>query len=172
MKRFLVMLAAFAATASAQETITTEGVIEAPVAQVWNAWATSRGLRAWLSPHADIDLRVGGLMRSNYNEKGTLGDAGTIENKVLSFEPQRMLSIQVARAPADFPFRARVGEMWTVLYFTPAPGNKTLLRIVALGFKPDADAQVMRDFFNRGNAATLTQLQEYFSRCRRANTCG
>jgi uncharacterized protein YndB with AHSA1/START domain len=131
---------------------------------VWDAWTTSKGLRAWLSPQADIDLRIGGLMRSNYNEKGMLGDAGTIENKVLSFEPQRMLSIQVARAPADFPFKARVGEMWTVLYFSPAAGNKTALKVVAMGFKPDADSQVMRDFFNRGNAATLVDLQKYFAK--------
>src|SRR5690349_5860849 len=85
------------ALAADAEPIVAEAVVDAPIAAVWNAWTTADGLRAWLAPHADIDLRVGGLMRSNYNAQGRLGDEGTIENRVLAYEPQRMLAIQVAR---------------------------------------------------------------------------
>ena len=45
--------------------IVTEGVVEAPLDSVWAAWSTSEGLRGWLAPHAEIDLRVGGLMRTS-----------------------------------------------------------------------------------------------------------
>jgi hypothetical protein len=30
---------------------------------------SERSLRAWLAPHAAIDLRVGGLMRTNYEKQ-------------------------------------------------------------------------------------------------------
>jgi uncharacterized protein YndB with AHSA1/START domain len=43
-----------------------EGLVEAPLSEVWNVWATGEGLRQWMAPHAEIDLRVGGLMRANY----------------------------------------------------------------------------------------------------------
>jgi uncharacterized protein YndB with AHSA1/START domain len=151
------------APARANESLVTEGVVNAPVAAVWNAWTTSSGLKSWLAPHVDTDLRIDGLMRTNYDPKGSLGDPGTIENKILAFEPERMLSIRVAKAPETFPFKAKIGEMWTVLYFQATPDGKTLLRIVGLGFGSDQESQKMKEFFKQGNAFTLTQLQKRFN---------
>ncbi len=148
----------------ADDAIATEGIVDASVAEVWAAWTTDAGLQAWLAPHADIELRVGGLMRANYSPDGKLGDASTIENRILSFEPERMLSIRVARAPVDFPFKEEVTDMWTVLYFEPLPEARTRIRIVGLGFAPSERAQKMKVFFERGNAYTLTKLQKRFAR--------
>jgi uncharacterized protein YndB with AHSA1/START domain len=155
-------LMAFVVPAGATESIVTEGVIAAPVATVWNAWATSTGLKTWLAPHADIDLRIDGLMRSNYDPKGSLGDPGTIENRVLAYEPERMLSIKVSKAPEKFPFRSKIDDIWTVLYFTPTADGRTTLRVVGMGFGTDEESQKMKEFFKQGNAFTLTQLQKRF----------
>lgn len=155
-------LSASAARANATESIVTEGVVGAPVAAVWNAWTTTSGLKSWLAPHADIDLRIDGSMRSNYDPKGSLGDSGTIENRVLAYEPERMLSIKVAKAPEKFPFKSKIGDMWTVLYFHPTLDGKTTLRIVGMGFGTDTESQKMKEFFKEGNAYTLTQLQKLF----------
>lgn len=153
---------ALALSSNATESIVTEGVVSAPVGSVWSAWTTTTGLKAWLAPHAEIDLRIDGVMRSNYDPKGSLGDPGTIENKVLAYEPERMLSIKVARAPAKFPFKTKISDMWTVLYFQPTVDGKTLLRIVGMGFGTDEESQRMKEFFIQGNAFTLTQLQRHF----------
>ena len=167
MKRFAffalsVAAIALSVPAKATESIVAEGVVGAPVSAVWSAWATTAGLKGWLAPHADIDLRIDGLMRSNYDPKGNLGDPGTIENRVLAYEPERMLSIKVAKAPEDFPFRSKISDMWTVLYFQPTPDGKTTLRIVGMGFGPDDESQKMKEFFKQGNAFTLAQLQKRF----------
>lgn len=77
----LACLSASIANSNASDSIVTEGVVSAPVAAVWNAWTTTAGLTSWMAPHADIDLRIDGRMRSNYDPKGSLGDPGTIENK-------------------------------------------------------------------------------------------
>ncbi len=159
----LFSIFAWMAPARANDSLVTEGVVNAPVAAVWNAWTTSSGLKSWLAPHADTDLRIDGLMRTNYDPKGSLGDPGTIENKILAFEPERMLSIRVAKAPETFPFKAKIGEMWTVLYFQSTPDGKTLLRIVGLGFGSDQESLKMKEFFKQGNAFTLTQLQKRFN---------
>ncbi|MEO8674359.1 MAG: SRPBCC domain-containing protein [Casimicrobiaceae bacterium] len=155
-------LAASTAQAQASDSIVSEGIVNAPPSAVWGAWTTASGLKSWLAPHAEIDLRIDGLMRTNYDAKGTLGDAGTIENRILAFERDRMLAIRVAKAPENFPFKSRIGDMWTVLYFEPAPDGKTLLRVVGLGFASDEESQKMKSFFAQGNAYTLTQIQKRF----------
>lgn len=159
---FVICVLASVRPASATESTVTEGVVNAPVAAVWDAWATTAGLKSWLAPHADIDLRIDGLMRSNYDPKGSLGDPGTIENRVLAYEPERMLSIKVVKAPEKFPFKGKIGDMWTVLYFQSTPDGKTALRIVGMGFGSDDESQRMKEFFEQGNAHTLTQLQKRF----------
>jgi uncharacterized protein YndB with AHSA1/START domain len=151
-------------SAKAADSIVSEGLVSAPVAVVWSAWVTSSGLKSWLAPQAEIELRIDGLMRSNYDPKGTLGDQGTIENRVLAYEPERMLSIRVVKAPENFPFKAKVGDMWTVLYFQATPEGGTILRIVGLGFGSDDESQRMKEYFRQGNAYTLARLQKHFQK--------
>lgn len=163
------MVAILSGGAAAQNVspIVSEGIIEAPLDAVWAAWTTSEGLRSWLAPHAEIDLRVGGVMRTNYSAQGVLGDPQTIENTVLSFDPKTMLSIKVAKTPAGFPFPNAIQQMWTVLYFEETGPRRTQVRVVSLGFRPDEESQKMRAFFDRGNAVTMQQLQRHFSEGRR-----
>jgi hypothetical protein len=52
--------------------------------------------------------------------------------------------------------------MWTVIYFEPLAAERTRLRVVSLGFGEDDESQRMRSFFEKGNAATLQQLQAKF----------
>ena len=122
------------------------------------------GLRSWLAPHAEIDLRIGGLMRTNSSSKGALGDPETIENRILSFEPGRMFSIQVSKAPVKFPFPSAIARMWTAIYLEPAEPARTRLRVVGLGFGPDEESQKMRAFFEKGNAVTVDQLRRRFEK--------
>ena len=140
-----------------------EGIVDAPLTKVWNAWSTSEGLRLWMAPHAEIDLRVGGLMRINYNPNGQLGDSQTIINTVLSFEPQRMISIKVTKTPEGFPFPNAISQMWSVVYLAAVDANRTAIREATLGFSSDDESQRMRKFFDKGNATTLSQLQRHFN---------
>lgn len=155
-----------ASPAPAAEPLVTEAIINAPAQEVWRLFTTAEGMQSWMVPRADIDLRVGGLMRTRYGEDGSLGDAQTIVNRILSFEPQRMLSIQVDKAPADFPFKDHVGGMWTVIYFQPLEPGMTNVRIVGLGFTDDENSVRMREYFKKGNAWTLEQMQKkYWAKC-------
>lgn len=140
-----------------------EGLVTAPADLVWSALTTRSGQESWMVAHSEIDLRVGGLMRTHYDPKGEIGDDQTIENRILSFDPGRMLSIQVSKAPVGFAFSDVIKAMWTVIYLTPEAGSQTRVRIVGLGFGDDPDSQKMRQYFDRGNAYTLRKLQERFA---------
>jgi uncharacterized protein YndB with AHSA1/START domain len=142
--------------------LVSEGVVAGPVEKVWAAFTTAEGLKSWMAPHAEFDLRIGGTMRTNYNKEGTLGDAGTIENAILAYEPMRMLTIKVTRAPESFPFKQAVEKMWTVMYFEPLAPDRTRVRVVGMGFTEDEESQKMRKHFEWGNAWTLRKLQQAF----------
>jgi len=140
-----------------------EGVVSAPLGDVWAAFTTAEGQKSWMVAHSEIDLKVGGLMRTNYDPKGAIGDAKTIENTIISYDPGRMLSIRVTKAPDGFPFPNAVRNMWTVIYFEPAGPQATRVRFVGLGFGGDEESKKMRAFFDKGNAYTLKKLQERFA---------
>ena len=156
-------VAALAVGQAVDDRLVHEGVVDAPVGEVWAAFTTAEGQESWMVAHSEFELKVGGLMRTHYDPKGTIGDPKTIENTVISYDPGRMLSIRVTKTPEGFPFPNAVKRMWTVIYFEPAGPRATRVRIVGLGFDGDEESKKMRAFFDRGNAFTLKKLQERFS---------
>jgi uncharacterized protein YndB with AHSA1/START domain len=141
----------------------TEGVIEAPVDSVWAAFTTKEGQESWNVAHAEIELKIGGKMRTHYDAAGRIGDPNTIENTILCFEPRRMLAIQVTNPPEKLPYKNAIKKMWTVLYFEEMGPSLTRLRLVGTGYEDDEESRKLRTFFERGNAYTLKKLQEKFT---------
>jgi uncharacterized protein YndB with AHSA1/START domain len=164
---FAVAAGWFAATAWGAEPQVTEGFVNAPVAEVWRLFTTSEGYLATGAAQADVRLAIGGEIRSHYNPEGRLGDAETIVNEILAYEPQRMLTIRIKQAPASFPHRNAVAGTWTVIYFTASGENMTHVRIVGLGYDDSPASQAMRKFFAEGNRWTLdTIAKRYWPKCK------
>jgi uncharacterized protein YndB with AHSA1/START domain len=162
----LVVLGAAPAAAQDVTPVITEGFVGAPLRAVWDAWTTLEGLRGWLTPKAEIDLRVGGLIRTNYRENEVLGDPGTIVYTITEIEPQRRLSFQITTPPQNFPFKSAVRQMTTTIYVAAVDERTTALRIVDSGFGVDQESQQMRVFFREGDAITLQRLQFHFRAVR------
>jgi uncharacterized protein YndB with AHSA1/START domain len=139
-------------------------VIDAVPSEVWRAWTTAKGVTSWMVPQADIDLRVGGVLRTRYDREGKLGDPGTIENLILSYDPERMISIKAVRTPESFPFKTAIKSMWTVIYMEPAGDGKSRVTVRSLGFTADTESQQMRAFFDRGNKITLDTLAARYAK--------
>ena len=147
----------------AAEPLVHEAVIAAPVAKVWDLWTTSKGLESWMAPHVEIELSIGGLMRSTYKPDGVIGDDSTITNTILSFLPQRMLSFRNTGQPKDFPFKAEIEKTWSVVEFEPVGDGQTRITITGLGYGDDDASQKMRAFFEAGNQHVLNQLAARFA---------
>ncbi len=142
--------------------IIAEGLVNAPIQDVWKAFTTREGIESWMAAHGDINLAIGGKMRTHYDPKGSLGDPKTIENTILCYDEPRMFSIKVSKAPEDFPFLKAVTKMWTVIYLDPVGVNQTKVSVVGQGFGGDEESRKMRDFFKTGNEETLQGLQKQF----------
>src|SRR5215469_7631355 len=139
-----------------------EATLNAPVAAVWKVWTSGEGYKLVGVALADVDFRIGGLIRSRYSAAGPLGDEETIENRILAYEPQRMIAIRIERPPKSFPFREAWKSTWTVVTLADLGNNRTRIRVASMGYGTDQESMAMRRFFESGNAATLKTLQSHF----------
>ena len=139
-----------------------EGIVNAPIAAVWRVWSTSEGYRAVGVALADVDLRIGGLIRSRYSAAGVLGDDETIVQRILAYEPGRMIAVRIEKPPKSFPFREAWKTTWTVVTLTDLGNGRTAIRAASMGYGTDEESAAMRRFFETGNAYTLKELQRYF----------
>ena len=134
--------------------------IEADLNEVWKAFTTNEGTKLWWAPLVEIDdFAVGGIIRSNYNSKGKIGDATTIENTILSFDPHRMISIRPTKFPAGFPFVEAAKKQWTVFYFQKVSPKRTRITLVGLGYTDDPQSRQLRGFFIAGNKLSIAKLK-------------
>src|SRR2546423_7715630 len=103
---FIIALAVLPSVSRAEDDnrLVHEGIVKAPIDQVWTAYTTKAGLESWMVAHAEIELKLGGKMKTRYDPKGTVDDAKAIENTILSYEPLHMVSFKVTKAPQGFPF--------------------------------------------------------------------
>jgi uncharacterized protein YndB with AHSA1/START domain len=143
--------------------LVSEAIIDAPREQVWKAFATKEGQESWNVAHAEIDCRVGGKMLTHYDANGKIGDPNTIENIILALDPGHMLTIQVGKPPAQFPFKEAIKNVWTVIYLEEVSSKQTRVRVVGNGYGDDEESQKLRSFFDKGNSYTLQKLQEKFT---------
>ncbi len=134
--------------------------LDAGIDEVWEAFTTTKGIQSWVTPLADIDFRVGGKWRANYNAEGELGDATTIENTILAYDPMRMLSLKATRFPEGFPFVEAAKDTWSVFYFSPVSKSRTKITVVGLGYTDGEQSQKMRSFFAEANEYSLKELEK------------
>lgn len=132
--------------------------IDASVDEIWGAFTTSQGLQSWVAPLADIDFKVGGKWRAHYDKDGELGDAKTIENTILSYDPKRMISLKATGFPEGFEFATAAKQTWSIFYFTPVSDKKTKITIVGLGYNDSEQSQMMLAFFKPANKYSMDQL--------------
>ena len=149
-----------------------EAILNAPVSEVWKVWTSGEGYKLVGVALAEVDFRIGGLIRSRYSAAGALGDEETIENRILAYEPQRMIAIRIERPPKSFPFREAWKSTWTVVTLTDLGNNRTYIRVASMGYGTDAESMAMRKFFESGNDLTLKTLQRNFQAGAASNEKG
>jgi hypothetical protein len=139
-----------------------EGIVGASLREVWTTCTTANGMRTYLAPVVDFELRTGGKYETNYQPGSKIGDPGTIHNEVLAYLPQRMLAFKIGLTD-NFPEGPRQsGTLFAVLEFEKISDRKTkvIISIAGLGTGPEWD-QVYK-FFETGNAYMLAELRKRF----------
>ena len=140
-----------------------EAELNAGIEKVWTTFTTQEGLSQWMAPLVEIELAVGGTIRTNYNAEGELGDETTIVNTILAYDPMRMIALQATTFPKGFPFVEVAKDTWSVFYFEPVSENRTKLTLVGLGYTENEQSQQMRQYFSVANASLVEKLNAIFA---------
>lgn len=148
--------------ATADQPIVTVGTVPAPVQEVWKAWSRSDEITKWMVPSGTVEMRIGGKYRTSYTKGSDLSGPEVIENTILAFDPERMITIKTTKTPERFPFKRAMESCWTVIYMEPDGPDKTRVAIRMLGYSADPESVKMKEFFTSGNQETLDALIKRF----------
>ena len=139
-----------------------EFIVNVPVDSVWNAYTTKKGWESWAAAIAEIDLKVNGVIKTNYNKEGRIGDESTIILHVLNYVPKKLLTLQ-AELTANFPDFMKEDEkdLYNVILFEEISPNETKVISYGIGYKNNEKYMSLMKFFIQGNEQSYLNLIAY-----------
>lgn len=110
-----------------------EFTVNSPIDSVWNAYTTKKGWKNGAVPLAEIDLRVGGFIKTNYNKAGEIGDSTTIVTPILNYVPKKLITLQ-AELTDNFPefMKKEEKDFYNLIYFVETEKGKTHVKSLSL----------------------------------------
>jgi len=135
-----------------------EGTVNAPVAEVWRAWTTSKGAEEFFAQKANIHLAIGGPYEIQFDPNDER--SGTKGLKILSYVPEEMISFQW-NAPPQMP-EVRNGGMWVVVQLQPEGAKRTHVTVTHLGWKKGPEWDEAYVHFKQGWGELMQRLQQRF----------
>jgi len=145
----------------AEETVSNEAVVEGPVDAVWKLLTTQAGLESWVVPHANVDLRAGGFLKTNHMSNGKIGDENTVTSQILDVKSKKKLSIKLVEAPKTIPMAASMVGTWYEITLISLPKKQTRVQCVGHGFAEGPMGYMGRTIAGQGSSWALQQLQKY-----------
>jgi uncharacterized protein YndB with AHSA1/START domain len=141
-----------------------ELVVDAPVAKVWDAFATDAGFTSWAAPVAHVDLANDGIIEATYSLSGKIGDPDNIRNQIVAYVPYRMIAFHNVHVPKGAPFKPEViGQIRTIVLFEDM-GGRTRVTESGVGYRDGKDFDEMYAHFRSGNAEEFTALATYLTK--------
>lgn len=137
-------------------------VVKVPLDSVWNAYTTKKGLESWAAAMAEIDLKIDGIIKTNYNKDGKIGDDSTITLHIINYVPKGMLTLQ-AEITENFPEFMKEDEeqCFNVILFEELSPNRTKVIAYGLGYENNEKYMSMMKFFVEGNEQSYRNLISY-----------
>lgn len=133
-------------------------IVNASSADVWQLLTTADGLRKFAAPNIQFELRAGALWASSFDTKAKLDDSA-IHNKVVSFVPGKMLSIQVGFPAGIAEEIRRSTTVFAVTTIESLGPKRTRVVETMSGFGPGAGGETTLQMFKTCNQQTLEALR-------------
>lgn len=129
---------------------------------VWNAYTTKKGWENWATSIAEMDFKINGLIRTNYNKDGEIGDEATITLHIINYIPKRMITLQ-AELTKNFPEFMKEDEkdLFNMILFEEISPLKTKVISYGIGYKNNEKYMSLMKFFIQGNEQSYLNLISY-----------
>ena len=157
----LVLLAACGSVAAAPERmIEKQGVVKAPIAEVWKAWTTREGVKSFFAPDANIELRSGGLYEMHMNPYAEPGMRGADDMRVMAVQEPTMLTFTWNAPPSQPDIRKQ--RTMVIVRLKPVDDASTEVTIHHLGWGDGEKWDETYRYFDRAWGNVLANLQKRF----------
>ena len=163
-KDFTVKVANTSYTAPTGERVLRHEIdVPASLADTWTVMTTTEGIRSFIAPVTLMELKSGGCYCTNYTPGTKIGDPGTIQNRVLSYLPQQMLSAKINLVDIFPPQPRAENTLFLVMEFSERDPHTTHVKASLLGFGTGEQWDKVYRFFDTGNAYVFGQLYKRFA---------
>lgn len=137
-------------------------VVNVSLDSVWNAYTTKKGWESWAVAKAEIDFKINGIIKTNYNKDGKIGDDKTITLHVINYIPKRMITLQ-AELTKNFPdfMKADEKDLFNMILFEKISPTKTKVISYGIGYKNSEKYMSLMKFFIKGNEQSYLNLISY-----------
>ena len=152
-------------TKSPELVLIQELTVKAPIDSVWNAYTTKNGWENWAVPIAEVELKVGGHIKTNYNDQGKIGDSTTIVTNIINYVPKKLLTLQ-AELTNNFPefMKEDAEDFYNVIYFEELENGDTKIESFGIGYKNNQKYLSLMNYFIQANEKTLMNLIAYLEK--------
>lgn len=149
-------------TDAGERVLAQEVTIDAPVEAVWAAYTTDEGWASWASPVAEIDLRVGGTIRTHYLPDAEIGDEGTNTLHIVNYVPLELLTLR-AELDQNWPdiLKADADKLSNVILFDRLSDTRTRVRSFGIGYTDTPELDGLLQFFMRANEGLFEKLRQH-----------
>jgi len=144
-----------------ERALRTQVMVPASPGEVWEAWTTPDGVRAFLGVNSKIELRLGGPYELYFAPDAPEGERGGEGCTVLSYLPHRMLSF-TWNAPPKFPEIRRERTIVVVEIDEIAPGA-VRVRLTQHGWGEGEQWDGVYEYFARAWPYVLGALRDHFA---------
>lgn len=137
-------------------------VVNVALDSVWNAYTTKKGWESWATSIAEIDFKINGVIKTNYNKDGKIGDDSTITLHIINYIPKRMLTLQ-AELTKNFPEFMKEDEkdLFNMILFEKIAPSKTKIISYGIGYKKNEKYKSLMKFFIQENEQSYLNLISY-----------
>jgi uncharacterized protein YndB with AHSA1/START domain len=152
-----------AEVAAVERQLRKQVTVAASLADVWNAWTTTEGVKTFFGPEARIEARVGGPYEIYFAPSMPEGLRGSEGCKVHTVEPMRLLVFEW-NAPPTIP-AIRNSGVHTLVYveLEPLSAKETRVTMTHLGWGAGEDWDKTYAYFDRAWDAVLGNLVHRFA---------
>jgi len=129
-----------------EKNIDFEFTVNAPPAEVYNAWTTTEGIKTFFAPDGKVDLKMFGDYFVYFFPESEPGSRGAEDEKVISFEKDKMISFTWGFPPSLPHLRSNQKSVINIR-FHPTENGKTKVHFVQSGWGEGEDWQKGYEYF-------------------------
>ena len=136
-----------------------EIILNTTIAETWKLIATEEGIKKWMAPVAILDLRIGGMLKTNYNETAKIDDKGTITLGIIGYIPFEILTYKITLNEL-FAEKCRKEDknLQHIIQLKSLGENKTKIISTMVGWGQGKEWDEAYTFFEKGNEWTFQKL--------------